>query len=160
MKKMIHTSLLIAIVVLSGCTNSWEVAYQIYGVNQNTVLELTKDLYLYCYCGEYQLSWPEAAQFSMEDFKKDPSIGVVDQAFNIAFISIVPKGTKVKVTNVQRPYDWNGGVRNTFVSGVIADPAFAQYTEVSIPAALFPGKEYGLPGGYLRILTEPDATTP
>ncbi len=95
-----------------------------HGFNKGDVFQLKKDLFLYCYMEDhYTILDPVGFDFSIEEFKEDPSVGVVDAEYKIYVSKIIPKGTKVIFTDIERSYHWNGGNFDYLQRGKFLDKA-------------------------------------
>lgn len=127
MKMVFRMAFVLALLASGGCDEQDDRDLK------KAVFELTQDVYLYCYCGKYHLvEPPRFAEFTMEQFKRDPSVGVIDKESNIAYIAIVPKGTRVQYTGTGKYFHWANGCWQHYPYGKILGDQFSRYRKVSL----------------------------
>lgn len=154
MKRLNVPAHALGIVVLCACLSSCGTSKK----GRAAVYELKQDIYLYRYCREYQLASPVGTPFTMEEFRRNPDIGVIDKEANIGYVAIVPKGTKIMLTGSKKTFHWTNGCWESSPCGKILSEDFSRYGTVVIT--------YGLKivhtssGAYLDVYDEaPDQTS-
>lgn len=146
--------LLLAISLMSGCSsNHWGIREADLGYDKNTKFEIKDDAYLYCYLGERLSILPHDYhfKFTMDEFKKDPSVGVINAESEIYVAGIVSAGTTIVFNKIK--YKWDLWANESY---------YLQYATSDAPT--LKGKELSIghmldatpKDKYLRVITVED----
>ena len=103
------TFLLVTTSLICGCSsNHWGIRGADLGYDKNTKFEINDDAYLYCYLGEEFSILPHDYhfRFSMDEFKKDASVGIIDADRQTYVVGIVPEGTIIVFDKIEYKYEF------------------------------------------------------
>ena len=122
---------LLVTVIVSGCSDPWNEKSVSHGVDKGTRFEVLDDSFLYCYLGDqFSLLPPDHFKFTPEEFRADPSIGVIDRDQKIGVTGVIPSGSEIEFIRIARKSDWNTGSYFVQYARFVDDTIFDK--EVSI----------------------------
>jgi len=108
-----------------------------HGLKKGQSLVLVKDAYLYCYLGkDYSIIPTTGYSFSVQEFQRNPELGIIDKQAKIFVDRVIPKGTMVQLTDIRWTSDWNTGGLNNYYGRILSGAA-ASDKEVMITHILF-----------------------
>ena len=105
-----------------------------FDLKKGDVFKLEEDVYLYIYNNADLSLLPKddfIINFTIDEFKTDPRVGIINESRNCYVSEIIPKGTLIEFTDIGSRFNWNSG-KSYIYKGKIISEGFESNNELSI----------------------------